>query len=50
MKNSTLEQKQLALSTLKRLMDHPDGHELTKLGMSANIRRWEAELDNQANG
>ncbi len=44
MKNSTLEQKKLALSVVKKLVNHPDAPELSKYGMSINISTWEAEL------
>ena len=47
MKNSTIEQKRLALSVVKRLVNHPDAPELTVFGMCANIRKWEAELAEQ---
>lgn len=47
MKNSTVEQKRLALSVVKRLVNHPDAPELTKFGMCENIRVWEAELAEQ---
>ena len=48
MKASTVEQKQLALSVLKKLMNHPDAPDLTKFGMSINIKRWEVELAEQS--
>lgn len=44
MKSSTIVQKQLALSVVKKLMDHPDAPELTKFGMRLNIQTWEAEM------
>lgn len=47
MKNSTIEQKRLALSVVKKLVNHPDAPELSKYCMSINIKRWEAELAEQ---
>lgn len=48
MKNSTIEQKRLALSVVKKLVNHPDAPELSRYGMSINVKRWEAELAEQS--
>lgn len=49
MKSSTIEQKRLALSVVKKLVAHPDVPELSKYGMLMNIRQWEAEMEIQSN-
>lgn len=48
MKNSTVEQKRLALSVVKRLVNHPDAPELSRYIMSINVKRWETELAEQS--
>lgn len=44
MKDSSVAQKKLALSVVKKLATHPDVPELSKYGMMLNIKYWEAEL------
>ena len=43
-KNSTNEHRHIALSVLKRLVNHPDVPELTRYGISINIKQWETDL------
>lgn len=47
-KDSTIEQKRLALSVVKKLINHPDAPELSRYGMSLNVQQWETELAEQS--
>jgi hypothetical protein len=46
--NTTIEQKRKALETCKSFLNHPMIDEVTKLGFSLSIPKWEEELRTQS--
>ena len=43
--DATVEHKRLALTIVKELIENPNLPELSRVGMSMNIKRWEEELE-----